>query len=328
MPSQKKKKTESKYESQNRGSTDGYSSYYNGMDKTMRQKVALSSSYFPTTGRIADMGCGSGKGSFDLASLYSKAEVVGVDISPESVKYCREQHKRPNLSFEIGDVAKKLFPDGHFDGILNSSVLHHVTSFNDFNLEKIFELFDNQTAMLSPGGILAVRDFVVPTGPKTVFLDLPNNDGSNIPPESEGEKKIPVADLSTAALFELFARNFKCAAHRSGGIPFEKTEGEAGRTRYKLGLRPATEFILRKDYRQDWDVELLEEYLYFSQEQFETESAKRGLRVLLSRPIYNPWIIANRWEGKIGLSDLNGRELPFPPTNYMFIAQKIPVDEG
>ena len=50
------------YREQNRGNQENYADYYAGMDKSMRQKVALISSYLPQKGRVADMGAGSGSG--------------------------------------------------------------------------------------------------------------------------------------------------------------------------------------------------------------------------------------------------------------------------
>ncbi len=302
-----------KYDRQARGSADGYASYYAGMDKTMRQKVALISSYLPAYGRVADMGCGSGKGSFDIASLYPQLAVTGVDISPESVAYCRENFKRSNLNFEIGDIAEKVFKSSDMDAILNSSVLHHVTSFNSFDVKKIHQLLDHQISELKPGGILAVRDFVVPEGPGDVELELQSGD----------------LEPSTADLFEIFCRDFKCADFQQGGVPYKEVAcARAGFRRFRVDFRRATEFLLRKDYRKDWDVELLEEYLYFSQKDFEDAFESRGLRLLLSRPIYNQWIIANRWRNQVYIYDLSGGEVPYPPTNFMIIGQKVEADAG
>ena len=74
------------YAQQDRKSSDAYASYFAGMDKSMRQKVALISSYIPAGGAVADMGCGSGRGSYDLCRLFPGLQVVGVDIDPASVK--------------------------------------------------------------------------------------------------------------------------------------------------------------------------------------------------------------------------------------------------
>ena len=86
----------------------------------MQQKIALTTAHFPVRGRIADMGSGSGRGTFDLASLYHGLELIGVDINPVSVERAREKFQRANLSYVVGDISQMVFPANSLDGILNS----------------------------------------------------------------------------------------------------------------------------------------------------------------------------------------------------------------
>src|SRR5215210_4134146 len=117
-----------RYEKQHRGTQAAYEAYFKGMDASMQQKVALTTAHFPVRGRIADMGSGSGRGTYDLACLYSGLELVGVDINPVSVERSSHQFQRPNLSYVVGDIAEMVFPPGSLDGILDSTVLNHVTT--------------------------------------------------------------------------------------------------------------------------------------------------------------------------------------------------------
>ncbi len=309
-----------RYEKQHRGTQADYEAYFKGMDASMRQKVALTTAHFPVRGRIADMGSGSGRGTYDLACLYGGLELVGVDINPVSVERAAREFRRPNLSYVVGDISERVFGTESLDGILDSSVLHHVTSFNDFDVRRVFATFDNQVAQLKTGGVIIVRDFVIPDGPERVRLDLPADDGS-----AAGE----VVELSTAALFELFAREWRSSVNRDGPVPFSKTESpRTGFVRYEVALRAAAEFLLRKDYRADWATEVLEEYTYLSQPQFEEAFRALGLRIVTSRPLWNPWIVQNRFEGKFHLSDLSGASLPFPPTNYLIVGEKVRAGAG
>jgi SAM-dependent methyltransferase len=311
---------ETTYSKQHRGSQAAYESYFAGMDSSMQQKVALTTAHFPVRGRIADMGSGSGRGTFDLASLYDGLELIGVDINPVSVERARERFQRPNLSYLVGDISQMVFPANSLDGILNSSVLHHVTSFNDFDVSRVFTTLDNQVAQLRLGGVIIIRDFVIPDGPAEVFLDLPFRDGAAV-----GSK----AELSSAALFEMFINEWRSSVNPNGPLRFESlTSPRDGFVRFQLSLRAAAEFVLRKDYRADWDTEVLEEYTYLSQAQFEAAFRARGLRVVTSRPLWNPWIVQNRFENKFCLSDLNNKSLPFPPTNYLIVGEKIGAGEG
>ena len=93
-------------------------------------------------------------------------------------------------------------------------------------------------------------------------------------------------------------------------------------------MRAAAEFVLRKDYRADWDTELIEEYTYMTQREFETEFRKRGLRIVASMPLWNPWIVKKRFEGRFELRSLGGEVLPFPPTNYLIVGEKVIAGSG
>ncbi len=309
------------YSKQDRGNLSAYEEYFAGMDASMQQKIALTTAHFPSHGQIADMGSGSGSGTFDLARLYDHLKLIGVDINPVTVEYSKDHYQLPNLTFKVGDIAEKVFENETLDGILNSSVLHHVTSFNGFDAKQIAKTLDHQVAQLKKGGVIIIRDFVVPDeAHKLICLDLPNNDG-----EETGE----VAKLSTSALFEIFARDFRSSLNLNEGVVYQKQVCPVdGFSRYQVTLRTAAEFVLRKDYRDHWAPELLEEYTYCSQSDFEHLFKIHDLRIVVSMPLWNPWIVAKRFVAKFYLSDLEENQVHFPPTNYLIVGEKIAKNEG
>ncbi len=320
------------YDAQHRGTQDSYAHYFAAMDAAMRQKVALTTAHFPASGRVADMGSGSGRGTYDLACLHPALEVVGVDINPVAVATSRQAHRRPNLSYAVGDIAERIFPAESLDAVLDSSVLHHVTSFTGYSLERLEECIDNQVAALRAGGALVIRDFLVPDGPDEVLLDLRADDGD----DAENADGVSVPAMSTSRLFRSFAASFRSSQNRSGPVPFHEMGAAAGHAdegvgdwrRFRLPLRAAQEFILRKDYRADWAVELQEEYTYWTLDQLVRALERRGLRVVTAMPIRNPWIVANRYRGKIRLADTSGAPLPLPPTNVLVVGERIPPRAG
>lgn len=310
-----------KYSKQDRGNLSAYESYFAGMDASMQQKIALTTAHFPPHGKIADMGSGSGSGTFDLARLYENLEVVGIDINPVTVDYSNSKYIAENLRFIVGDIADKVLENDSLEGILNSSVLHHVTSFNEFEIKQIFRTLENQVAQLKQGGVLIIRDFVIPDeAEKLVYLDLPTNDGNEF-----GD----IPELSTAALFEVFAKDFRSSLNMSEGILYKKLESpRADCLRFETTLKSAAEFVLRKDYRKDWATELLEEYTYFSQAEFERSFREKRLRIVVSMPLWNPWIVSNRFVNKFYLEDLQGKSLTFPATNYLIVGEKVCKNDG
>jgi SAM-dependent methyltransferase len=307
------------YASQRRGDRGAYERYLAGMDSSMRQKVALTAAHLLAVGRVADMGMGSGAGSDALAALYPRLDVIGVDVDPVMAALARAKYPRENLLFVVGDIARPMCRAGTLDGIFDSSVLHHVTSYRGYRRANATDALAVQAEQLKPHGVLIVRDFVDP-GPGTVLLDLPAGDGD--------DSSDPRA-CSTARLFERFAGEFRSLSEKPG-FAFEAVAPPPrdGWRRYRLSHTLAAEFVLRKDYRADWESEVKEEYTYLTQAGFEEAFARLGLRVLASTPIRNPWIVRKRFAGRFELRDTAGRALEFPPTNYLIAGEKVPAGEG
>jgi SAM-dependent methyltransferase len=288
------------------------------MDASMRQKVALTAAHLLCEGRVADMGVGSGTGSHALAALYPALEVVGVDISDTMVELARERFDLDNLSFVVGDIAAPVFDDASLDGIFDSSVLHHVTSFNGYDHEAAARCLTVQAEQLAEGGVLVVRDFLDP-GEGEVLLDVRGDDGEDV-----DDPRL----ASTARLFTRFAEEFRILSDARGFEYAEVDGAPTGFRRFRLPLRLAVEFVLRKDYREDWESEVKEEYTYFTQARFEKVFAELGLRVLASTPIRNPWIVENRFADQIALRTPDGDPLPHPATNYVIVGERVAVGEG
>lgn len=298
----------SQYSKQERGGGAEYERYLAGMDASMQQKVALTAAHVLGQGWVADMGMGSGTGSEALASLYPSIRVTGVDINPEMVERAAARYQRPNLDFRAGDIGKPCFEPDSLDAIFNSSVLHHVTSFNDYRLEEAALALEHQVTQLRPHGSLIIRDFVRPL-PGEVLLDLPQE---------------------SAPLFRRFAQEFRYLKPESErGFPYQElSAAREGWCRFRCQSLHATEFVLRKDYTNDWDTEVLEEYTYFTQQEFESHFHRLGLRILASTPLWNPWIIGHRFEGQFELRDISENSLGFPPTNYLIVGEKVQAGQG
>ena len=306
------------YTGQRRGDRGAYSRYLAGMDSSMRQKVALTAAHLLSEGKVADMGMGSGSGSHTLAALYPELQVIGVDVATDMIKLANERFQLPNLQFVLGDIAQQVFDPESLDGILNSSVLHHVTSFNDYETDRARQALATQVAQLKIGGLLVVRDFVKAEDGE-VLLDIPS-DGGDDPNDLE--------HCSPATLFERFATEFRSLSD-APGFNYEKMHSPVdGWCRYRVTDVLAREFILRKDYRADWVSEVKEEYTYYTQRDFETVFRNLGLRVLVSAPIWNPWIVRNRYRGKFYLTNSAGKPVEAPPTNYIIVGERVPQGSG
>ena len=303
-----------------RGDARAYDRYLAAMDAAMRVKIAVTAAHLPAAGTVADMGMGSGTGSDALAALYPRLEVVGVDLDPEMVERARQRFDRPNLRFVMGDIAEPVFDAESLDGVFDSSVIHHVTSFGGYDHDAARRACAAQAAQLRAGGTLVIRDFVAPEeGERAVILALPADDGD----DSDDP-----ARCSTARLFERFAGEFR-SLHNAPGFPTERLEDAPdGWRRYRLSERHAAEFLLRKDYRTDWVKEAREEYTYFTARGFAEVFEELGLRLLACTPIRNPWIVRNRFEGRFRWEGAGGAFLEPPATHVIVAGEKVAAGAG
>lgn len=73
--------------------------------------------------RLLDLGCGTG----ELAPVFLKAgySYTGIDIAPERIAFARKTYRKGK--FHVMDASALQYPDGHFDQILITGVLHHLS---------------------------------------------------------------------------------------------------------------------------------------------------------------------------------------------------------
>jgi ubiquinone/menaquinone biosynthesis C-methylase UbiE len=79
--------------------------------------------------RCLDAGCGPGQFTILVAERLPSLEMWGIDLAPTMVELARghaaESPAGARLHFEVADVAKLPFPDGHFDAVLSSGSIKH-----------------------------------------------------------------------------------------------------------------------------------------------------------------------------------------------------------
>jgi len=115
-------------------------------DETMLPLLKKFVELFEIKPRILDAGCGTGYESMRLANL--GAEVVGIDISEESINISRM--KNPNCHFEVVDCKCLDTRLGVFDGIVALALIVHL---EDCDIKTVFENFKN---VLKPQGLVFI----------------------------------------------------------------------------------------------------------------------------------------------------------------------------
>ncbi len=79
--------------------------------------------------RALDAGCGPGQFTILVAEALPSLEIWGIDLAPTMIELAREHATASaaadRLHFQVADVAKLPFPDGHFDVVLSSGSIKH-----------------------------------------------------------------------------------------------------------------------------------------------------------------------------------------------------------
>lgn len=95
--------------------------------------------------RILNLGCGSGLSTLELRRVFGRAEIVGVDISPDMLKAAAK--RLPRVKFIHGDAAT--FDTKGFDLVFANAVFHWVPNH--------LAVLSRIARALPPGGALAAQ---------------------------------------------------------------------------------------------------------------------------------------------------------------------------
>jgi len=109
--------------------------------------------------RVLDVGCGTATLTLLVKSLYPDAEVLGLDGDPKALAIGRRKARKAGLEVTLDEgLSYKLsYPDGSFDRVLSSLMLHHLT--REHKMQTLNEIW----RVLKPSGELYVLDFGKPS---------------------------------------------------------------------------------------------------------------------------------------------------------------------
>ena len=231
-------------------------------------------------GLIVDRGCGTGSLMDYLAAKNRK--VVGIEISDEL--------SRNRAGVIQADVCSQVFADEFVPNIVLSSVLHEIYSYNDYSTDAVTTCLESCQSELTADGRLIIRDIWSP--------------------EPSDKRYELTFSLETWDLFVDFVDRF-------AGKVEVVVRSDSERT-VTLGEASAVEFLSKKDYVQNWDLELREVFCALPIPWFEEAARKLGMKVLVAKPIANEWLRTSRWLHGV---QTKGRPLP-PYTNQLIVLGK------
>lgn len=291
--------------------------YAQSMNATMRVKWNDIEQYI-VPGKIIDVGCGTGELTRLIGENFPNSHVIGLDMSDHFVHLSRTNAKGlNNVEILQSDVLAKKFDPGTITTKIFSSIMHELASYNGYDKEIPKQAIRQSFGELQSGGRIIIRDGISP-GVHEIYMWLNDANGMN---ELDPKKNlmIDIKELSTEARFIRFCLQFKGREWEHQAVKMDEMK------LYKMDAHFANEFMSKKEYVENWNVEILEEFGTFTFDKYKRVLEVVGFELIEIRMYRNPWILQNWYEDKLKLfKNERGKltEIDYFPTNILIVGEK------
>ncbi len=285
---------------------------------------------FLRPGLIVDDGCGDGALLCRIAEDHPDSALVGVDLSGEMLDRAEHRirlqgHQDAVIGLEQHDMTRAVPRFGRADTIISSSTTHELWSYGDGD-EELVDYYRAKCAELEQGGRFIIRDVIAPNSPdEDIHLWLDADDGSNDDIyavfDDPDERTAHLDGLSTRARFHRFNRD---VTGRDVAGKQDHTCHD-GRMLYRMARRDAAEYLLTKDYTDNWDSEMQESFTHWTVDDHVAALEAACFDIVHANAYTSDWIRDNRFDGTAALYADAGDGLArtdYPPTNAVIVAEK------
>lgn len=311
-----------------------YNTYVRQMDEIAELKYNDTAAHI-VPGKIGDIGCAVGswiKLSSEDARL-RESDFYGIEVARQLFSICNQRKENgefgnPNVFFsQKNAVTTLVFEPESMNTIHTSSLTHEIESYG--SREDLLTFIQNRYHELAPGGVWINRDVIGPeNGHKRVYMLLSKTDGKEAEDQSAlGDSealKNQLDPLSTFGRFKQFLKDYRKKENDQIVCDFETIQN---REYAVLPLKDAAEYMLTKDYTDNWESEMHERFCFWSFSDWKEALEAVGFQLEASSHAYtNPWIRENRFENQVMLFEKEGdalKEISYPPTNALLVARKI-----
>ena len=253
-------------------------------------------------GQISDEGCADATLFIPLAADFQDSDLIGVDISNEFIARAEENIRQAVfgntfVSIVQANLMEKIFDDESITTTICNSTMHEVWSYNT-KRSSVDTYLQLKRAQLVLGGRVVIRDVIGPQDKDIIVLLRSYKDDY--------------------VHLKRFLKDFK---HLREQDTVEEIIHD-GVTYYKMTMKLAGEYLLHKDYHDNWDSEVQEEFCHFDVDDWKEVLLSNNFKIVTIESYRSEWILKNRYEGEVGLFNENMEPISFPDTNVIVVAEK------
>ena len=310
-------------------STRDYNSYVRQMDEIAELKFSETVNFIKP-GRIGDIGCAVGSWIKCACEdeKFKESDFYGIEVARHLFDLCQQRKMNgeflnPFVFFsQKNAVTGLVFDANSMQTIHTSSLTHEIESYG--NHADLLMFIKNRFDELAAGGMWINRDVVGPDNPdEIIFMEAERESGRNDDWEKDFDNREQLATylsgLSTYARFLRFAKDFRKIEKENFKYEFINID----KLIIKISMRNAMEFIMKKDYVDNWKSEMHEKFCFWSFKDWSDAMVKVGFDIAPSSHSFtNKWIMENRLEGKVKFYNKDFEEVGFPVTHMLMVAEK------
>ena len=118
--------------------------------------------------KVLDLGCGTATLTILIKKTCPEVEVTGLDGDPKILEIARSKvgEAKLDIALDQGMAFELPYPDGSFDRVVSSLVIHHLSRENKMHT------FKEIVRVLKPGGELHIADFGKPQNALMFLISL------------------------------------------------------------------------------------------------------------------------------------------------------------
>lgn len=246
--------------------------YLERIEGPVKEKLKAVSFIDKSVERILDVGSANGAITIEIARLFPKASILGIDLDKGFIQEAQTRAKDKgvkNVQFELvylrDLLARSQFPQA-FGAITFVSVLHEFFSYGE-GISSVLKALADAHELLAPGGRIIVRDMILP--------------------EYMGSSRFRVDSI--------LKKITKANMYKTQFADFCDTWGKPST------LAEVNHFLLKYGYVENWARECSEYYTPVSFEQYHSIFALLGMEMEHEESYTLPFIV-KKWQEDLGLS--------------------------